>query len=160
MHPRIDMTVIRRGGQPDVPFMRSLLVHAYNWHVNRFDTDVPIGRYVDGWGRPGDTALLAIEGGHRIGAGWFRLFRQAAPGYGFVDDATPELTIVVVPSRQGQGIGQLLLAGLIERAQADAYRGLSVSVEKSHPEIAAYEAAGFEEVAENGHAVTMRRTFS
>ena len=42
MHPRIDMTVIRRGGQPDVPFMRSLLVHAYNWHVNRFDTDVPI----------------------------------------------------------------------------------------------------------------------
>ena len=160
MHPRIDMTVIRRGGQPDVPFMRSLLVHAYNWHVNRFDTDVPIGRYVDGWGRPGDTALLAIEGGHRIGAGWFRLFREAAPGYGFVDDATPELTIVVVPSRQGQGIGQLLLAGLIERAQADAYRGLSVSVEKSHPEIAAYEAAGFEEVAENGHAVTMRRTFS
>ncbi len=160
MHPRIDMTVIRRGGQPDVPFMRSLLVHAYNWHVNQFDTDVPIGRYVDGWGRPGDTALLAIEGGHRIGAGWFRLFRQAAPGYGFVDDATPELTIVVVPSRQGQGIGQLLLAGLIERAQADAYRGLSVSVEKSHPEIAAYEAAGFEPVAENGLAVTMRRTFS
>ena len=160
MHPRIDMTVIRRGGQPDVPFMRSLLVHAYNWHVNRFDTDVPIGRYVDGWGRPGDTALLAIEGGHRIGAGWFRLFREAAPGYGFVDDATPELTIVVVPSRQGQGIGQLLLAGLIERAQADAYRGLSVSVEKSHPEIAAYEAAGFEPVAENGLAVTMRRTFS
>ena len=105
------------------------MAHAYNWHVNRFDTDVPIGRYVDGWGRPGDTALLAIEGGHRIGAGWFRLFRAAAPGYGFVDDATPELTIVVVPSRQGQGIGQLLLAGLIERAQADAYRGLSVSVE-------------------------------
>ena len=160
MHPRIDMTVIRRGGQPDVPFMRSQLVHDYNWHVNRFDTDVPIGRYVDGWGRPGDTALLAIEGGHRIGAGWFRLFREAAPGYGFVDDATPELTIVVVPSRQGQGIGQLLLAGLIERAQADAYRGLSVSVEKSHPEIAAYEAAGFEPVAENGLAVTMRRTFS
>ena len=160
MHPRIDMTVIRRGGQPDVPFMRSLLVHAYNWHVNQFDTDVPIGRYVDGWGRPGDTALLAIEGGHRIGAGWFRLFREAAPGYGFVDDATPELTIVVVPSRQGQGIGQLLLAGLIERAQADAYRGLSVSVEKSHPEIAAYEAAGFEQVAGNGLAVTMRRTFS
>jgi GNAT superfamily N-acetyltransferase len=154
------MTVIRRGGQPDVPFMRSLLTHAYNWHVSRFETDVPIGRYIDGWGRPGDTALLAIEGGHRIGAGWFRLFREAAPGYGFIDDATPELTIVVVPSRQGQGIGQLLLAGLIERAEADAYRGLSVSVEKSHPEIAAYEAAGFEQVAEDGLAVTMRRTFS
>src|SRR6185437_13747329 len=160
--PRTDerMTVIRRGGPPDVPFMRSLLTHAYNWHVNVFDTEVPISRYVDGWGRPGDTALLAVEGGHRIGAGWFRLFREAAPGYGFVDAQTPELTIVVLPSRQGQGIGQLLLAGLVERAQADAYRGLSVSVEKSHPEVAVYEAAGFEQVAESGHALTMRRGFA
>jgi GNAT superfamily N-acetyltransferase len=154
------MTVIRRGGQPDVPFMRSLLTHAYNWHVNRLDETIPVGRYVDGWGRPGDTALLAVEGGHRIGAGWFRLFREASPGYGFVDAQTPELTIVVVPSRQGQGIGQLLLAGLVERAQADAYRGLSVSVEKSHPEVAVYEAAGFEQVAESGHALTMRRGFA
>ena len=140
--------------------MRSLLTHAYNWHVRVFDTEVPIGRYVDGWGRPGDTALLAIEGGHRVGAGWFRLFREAAPGYGFVDESTPEVTVVVVPSRQGQGIGQLLLAGLVERAQADAYRGLSVSVEKRSEEIAAYEAAGFAQIAEDGKAVTMRRTFT
>ena len=142
-----------------MPFMRSLLTHAYNWHVNVLETEVPIGRYVDGWGRPGDTALVAIEGGHRVGAGWFRLFRESAPGYGFVDDGTPELTVVVVPSRQGQGIGQLLLAGLLERAQADAYRAISVSVEQSHPEVAAYEEAGFEKVAESGHAVTMRRSF-
>ena len=137
--------------------MRSLLTHAYNWHVNRLDATVPIARYVDGWGRPGDTALLAIEGGHRIGAGWFRLFRESAPGYGFVDDSTPELTIVVVPSRQGQGIGQLLLTGLVERAQADAFRALSVSVEEHEAKL--YEAVGFERLTENAHAVTMRRTF-
>jgi GNAT superfamily N-acetyltransferase len=154
------MTVIRRGGSPDVPFMRSLLAHAYNWHTRMFDTEVPVGRYVDGWGRPGDTALLAIEGGHRVGAGWFRLFREAAPGYGFVDESTPEVTVVVVPSRQGQGIGQLLLAGLVERAQADAFRGLSVSVEQKPDEIAAYAAAGFVQIAENERGVTMRRTFS
>jgi GNAT superfamily N-acetyltransferase len=152
------VTVIRRGGQPDVPFMRSLLTHAYNWHVNVFDTEVPISRYVDGWGRPGDTALLAVEGGHCIGAGWFRLFRESAPGYGFVDESTPEVTVVVVPSRQGQGIGQLLLGGLIERAQAEAYRALSVSVERK--EIGDYEASGFETVADDGQAVTMRRLFS
>ena len=67
--------------------------------------------------------------------------------------------MVVIPSRQGQGIGQLLLAGLVERAQADAYRALSVSVEKTLPEVASYEAAGFEQIAESGHAITMRRTF-
>jgi GNAT superfamily N-acetyltransferase len=151
------MTVIRRGGQPDVPFMRSLLTHAYNWHVNRLDATVPVARYVDGWGRPGDTALLAIESGHRIGAGWFRVFRESAPGYGFVDELTPEVTIVVVPSRQGQGIGQLLLAGLVERAQADAYRALSVSVEQHEVEL--YKALGFEPFTENGPAITMRRAF-
>jgi GNAT superfamily N-acetyltransferase len=151
------MTVIRRGGQQDVPFMRSLLTHAYNWHVNVLETEVPIARYVAGWGRPGDTALLAIEAGHRVGAGWFRLFREAAPGYGFVDEQTPEVTVVVVPSRQGEGIGQLLLAGLVERAEADAYRALSVSIEEK--EIGDYEAAGFEQVAQSGHGVTMRRQF-
>jgi len=139
--------------------MRSMLTHAYNWHVNVFDTDIPIGRYVDGWGRPGDTALIAMEGGHRIGAAWYRLFRSSAPGYGYVDDQTPELTVVVVPSRQGEGIGQLLLTGLLDRAQADAYRGVSVSVEPGHPEVAIYEAAGFTEVGRTDRALTLRRTF-
>lgn len=152
------MTVIRRGGAQDVPFMRSMLTHAYNWHVNLLDTDVPIGRYVDGWGRPGDTALIAQESGHRVGAGWFRLFRASAPGYGYVDDQTPELTVVVVPSRQGEGIGQLLLAGLVERAHADAYRAVSVSVERGHPEAEVYRAAGFEEIEETERTLTMRRT--
>jgi GNAT superfamily N-acetyltransferase len=154
------MTVIRRGGQQDVPFMRSLLVHAYNWHVNVFDTaDVPIGRYVEGWGRPGDTALVAMDAGHRVGAGWFRLFRASAPGFGFVDAETPELTVVVVPSRQGEGIGRELLAGLLELARADAYPGLSVSVERASAEVAEYEAQGFEPVHEGARAVTMLRRF-
>ena len=140
--------------------MRSLLTHAYNWHVNRLDADVPIGRYVDGWGRPGDTALIAMEGGHRIGAGWFRLFRESAPGYGFVDEQTPELTVVVVPSRQGQGIGKLLLAGLIDRARGDAYRALSVSVERGSADAATFEDGGFEQVAATDHAVILRRTIT
>ena len=111
------MTVIRRGGHQDVPFMRSMLTHAYNWHVNVFDTDVPIGRYVDGWGRPGDTVLIAMDGGHRVGAGWIRIFRETAPGYGFIDENTPELTVAVVPTRQGEGIGMELLRGLLDRAR-------------------------------------------
>jgi GNAT superfamily N-acetyltransferase len=150
------MTVIRRAGQQDVPFMRSMLTHAYNWHVNVFDTEVPIGRYVDGWGRAGDAALIAVEGGHRVGAGWFRLFRESAPAYGFVDEHTPELTVAVVPSRQGEGIGQQLLRGLLERARADAYLAVSVSVEKNHPEVAFYEAEGFEHIGEAAHAVVLR----
>ncbi len=113
--------VIRRGDRLDVPFLRSLLAHAYNWHVAVFDTDISISRYVDGWGRHGDTALIAMEDGHSIGAAWYRLFPESVPGYGFVDPKTPELTIVVVPSRQGEGIGKRLLDALLERAKVGRF---------------------------------------
>ena len=119
-----------------------------------------ISAYIDGWGRKGDTALIAIEEGHRLGAGWFRLFRESNPGYGFVDEETPELTIAVVPGRRGEGIGHELLAGLIERAEAAGYPALSASVQKDHPEVGIFEQAGFETVVETEQSLTMRRPFA
>ncbi len=152
------MIVIRRGDKLDVPFLRSLLAHAYNWHVNVFETDIPIARYVDNWGRRGDTALIAMDGGHSVGAAWYRLFRDSSPGYGFVDEATPELTIVVVPSRQGEGIGKDLLAALMARAKADGYTSVSASADKDNPETQAFFGEGFERVAEHGSTLTLRRS--
>jgi L-amino acid N-acyltransferase YncA len=151
------VSVIRSGGHLDVPFMRSMLTHAYNWHITQLDTEIPLSAYVDGWGRRGDTALIAIEDGHRLGAGWFRLFRESAPGYGFVDEETPELTIAVVPGRRGEGIGHKLLEGLIERAEAGGFPALSASVHRHHPEVGIFEQAGFETVGETDQALTMRR---
>ena len=151
------MTVlVRRGDRLDVPFLRSLLAFAYNWHVSAFETDVSISHYVDGWGRKGDASLVAMEAGHSVGAAWYRLFPDTGRGYGYVDEQTPELTIVVVPSRQGEGIGQELLAALIARAKADGFEGLSVSVERDRPDTQAYLAAGFEQVEEQGRSVTLR----
>ena len=88
--------MIRKGSPADVPFMRSMLAHAYGWRVNALDADIPLTRYVDNWGRPGDLALIAHETGNRVGAAWLRLFRQDEPGYGFVDEQTPELSISVI----------------------------------------------------------------
>ncbi len=149
--------VIRRGDRLDVPFLRSLLGFAYNWHVAAFDTDISISRYVDGWGRPGDTALVAMEGGHSIGAAWFRLFPATGRGYAFLDEETPEVTTVVVPTRQGQGIGTKLLAALVERAQAEGYRALSVSVRRNHADVPLFTEQGFEQVREEGETLTLRR---
>src|SRR5512140_2107712 len=106
----------RKGSHADVPFMRSMLAHSYAWRVNQLDAEIPLTRYVDNWGRPGDVAVIATEGGHRIGAAWFRRFRAAEPGYGFVDEATPELTIAVVPSRRRHGVGKELLEELFQKA--------------------------------------------
>jgi GNAT superfamily N-acetyltransferase len=149
--------MIRRGGHGDVPFMRSMLAHAYNWRVNALDADIPLARYVENWGRSGDVALIATETGHRVGAAWFRLFKEAAPGYGFVDERTPELTIAVVPSRRRHGVGAELMDELLERAAGEGHPAISLSVERDSPAVAFYERNGFEHVREDASAVVMRR---
>jgi len=152
--------VIRRGGRQDVRFLRDMLHHAYYWRERAPGAGPgPVARYVKGWGRPGDTALIAIEDGFPVGAGWYRLFREDAPGYGFVDEETPELAIAVVPSRRGRGLGEALLDALCERAQTEGYRALSLSVERDNDALVSfYEKHGFTLVHEDGgDSVTMRR---
>lgn len=149
--------MIRRGSAADVPFMRSMLAHAYAWRVNALDAEIPLTRYVDNWGRPGDVALVATETGHRIGAAWFRVFRAGEPGYGFVDEATPELTISVVPSRRQHGVGQKLLDALLAKARAEGHTSVSLSVEQDSPAVNFYERNGFERAGEAAGGLVMKR---
>jgi ribosomal protein S18 acetylase RimI-like enzyme len=152
--------VIRRGGRQDVRFLRDMLHHAYYWRERSPGEEPgPVARYVKGWGRPGDTVLIAVEEGFPVGAAWYRLFRRDHPGYGFVDEETPELAIAVVPSRRGRGIGEALLDALCERARAERHSALSLSVERGNaPLLEFYEKHGFVRVHEDGgDTVTMRR---
>jgi GNAT superfamily N-acetyltransferase len=152
--------VIRRGGRQDVRFLRDMLHHAYYWREREpGEGPGPVARYVKGWGRPGDTALIAVEEAFPVGAAWYRLFRRDEPGYGFVDEETPELAIAVVPSRRGRGIGDALLTALAERAKSEGHRSLSLSVPRDDEALGAfYEKHGFERVHEDGGAsLTMQR---
>ncbi len=149
--------MIRRGSHADVPFMRSMLAHAYGWHVNALDAEIPLTRYVDNWGRPGDVALVATETGHRVGAAWFRVFRAVEPGYGFIDEATPELTISVVPSRRKHGVGQELLDALLMKAREEGHDSVSLSVELDSPAVKFYERNGFERAGESAGGLVMKR---
>jgi ribosomal protein S18 acetylase RimI-like enzyme len=131
--------VIRRGGRQDVRFLRDMLNHAYYWRErNPGDERGPVARYVKGWGRPGDTALIAVDEGFPVAAGWYRLFRPEQPGYGFVDPETPELTIAVVPSRRGRGIGDTLLSALCDRARQEGHRAISLSVEQGNAQLLSF----------------------
>jgi ribosomal protein S18 acetylase RimI-like enzyme len=146
--------VIRQAGSQDLPFLRDMLRHAYyaRWGS---DADVPLERYVAGWGRPGDTALVAIDEFQPVGAAWYRLFEQDEPGYGFVDAETPELTIAIVPSRRGRGLGQELLSALLDEARARGHTKISLSVEPDNPALRLYEQHGFAQVGERGGAWVM-----
>jgi ribosomal protein S18 acetylase RimI-like enzyme len=144
--------VLRPVDSHDVRFLRDMLRHAYHWRLEE-DAERPVYRYVRNWGRKGDAGVVAVEGPHAYGAAWYRLFTAGEPGFGFVDEATPELTIAVVPSRRGKGAGKELLDALLERARADGYAAVSLSTDPG--QVGWYEQFGFEQVGESAHAVTM-----
>ena len=59
--------------------------------------DPAVARYVEGWGmRGGDSDWIALVDGAPLGAAWLRCFPASEPGYGFVDERTPELSIAVL----------------------------------------------------------------
>ena len=147
--------MIRKGSPADVPFMRSMLAHAYAWRVNALDAEIPLTRYVDNWGRAGDLAIIEHETGNRVGAAWLRLFTTDEPGYGFVDEQTPELTIAIVPSRRRHGLGQELIDALLEKARAEGHAAVSLSVEADSPAVAFYERNGFEPVGKSDGGLVM-----
>ena len=136
----------------DVRFLRDMLRHAYHWRLTE-EAERPVYRYVRNWGRPGDAGVIAMDGPHAYGAAWYRLFTADEPGFGFVDEKTPELTIAVVPSRRGKGAGRELLEALLERARMDGFEAVSLSTDAR--QVAWYEGFGFQTVAESPHAVTM-----
>jgi ribosomal protein S18 acetylase RimI-like enzyme len=143
----------------DVRFLRDMLRHAYYARWGN-EADVPLERYVAGWGRTGDTAVVAIDEFQPVGAAWYRLFQAGEPGYGFVDEQTPELTLAVVPSRRGKGLGRELLSALLDQARAEGYAQVSLSVEPDNPALHLYEKYGFEKTGERAGTWVMRTRLS
>ncbi len=149
--------VVRRGGAQDARFLRDMLHHAYYWKERAPDAGPgPVALYVKAWGRPGDTGVIAIDQGFPVGAAWYRLFDEARPGYGFVDERTPELAIAVVPNARGRGVGSALLEALLARARAAGYAAISLSVDRRNAgAIELYERHGFARVDEDADSLTM-----
>jgi ribosomal protein S18 acetylase RimI-like enzyme len=148
--------MIRRVEPRDIRFLRDMLHHAfYRREVPAGQDEQPVYRYVISWGRKGDAGVLALDEGFPVGAAWYRLFKEGEPGYGFVDEQTPELAIAIVPSRRGRGLGKELLQGLIASAKRDGFRRLSLSVDRDNPAIGLYESFGFRKIEEHGRSWTM-----
>jgi GNAT superfamily N-acetyltransferase len=144
--------MLRPVDRQDSRFLRDMLGHAYHWRMAQ-DPDLPVFRYVQNWGRRGDAGVIAFTGPNEYGAAWYRLFPESAPGFGFVDEETPELTIAVVPSHRGHGTGGELLEALLAQARADGYSRISLSAEPGQTSF--YEKHGFRELKREDGTVTM-----
>jgi GNAT superfamily N-acetyltransferase len=107
-------------------------------------------RYVEGWGRAGDTGFVAHDKKHGtlLGAVWLRkpTNNRAAP---------PELALVVKPEHRHHGIGTALLTQLV-RANPDKST-ISLSFVAGKPVLRLYERFGFKVVEERPDAVLMHR---
>ena len=148
----------------DTPFLREMLREAAAGSPERPRSSldellaVPeTARYVKGWGRAGDTGRIA-EGPQEVpvGAAWYRLYSAAEPGYGFVSESVPEVSIAVSEGARKSGVGSALLAALSEDARRQGHPSLSLSVLRENPAVRLYERFGFRLVEVTGEHQTMR----
>ena len=147
----------------DAGFLALMVREAAHWRPDREAPPVDavladhgIAHYVDGWPRPGDGGVVAVDDdGTPIGAAWWRRFTADDPGYGFVDEATPEVAIGVEAPWRGRGVGEALLRAPRQAARDHGIARLSLSVERDNPARRLYERLGYVEVAGNEGAATM-----
>lgn len=146
----------RRAVQADAAFLGDMLVEAANWRAggarprHEVLTSPEHRRYLAGWMRAADDGLVAIGSeGTPVGAAWFRMLPQNAPGFGFVAVAVPELIIGVHPLWRARGVGRILLRELVQLAAAQGHARLSLSVERDNFARNLYRAEGFS-VSEQG----------
>jgi len=99
--------------------------------------------------------VIAEASGVPIGAAWLRLMPAHDPGYGFVAPDVPELSIGVVASWRGRGVGRALLCAAAAQARAVGAALISLSVERANQAKVLYEDEGFRVVSSGPAADTM-----
>lgn len=155
---------LRRAAQTDAKFLGDMLVEAANWRAggvrprHEVLTSPEHRRYLAGWKRLSDDGLVATGGdGVSVGAAWYRVLPQDAPGFGFVGAAVPELIIGVHPLWRARGVGRSLLRGIVQLAGAEGHARISLSVERDNFARNLYRAEGFTVVGEGATRDTMAR---
>jgi ribosomal protein S18 acetylase RimI-like enzyme len=154
---------IRPAGPEDVEFLKKMLYEAAAWNPDwprermiEALADPMLERYHRDWGREGDVGVIAEIDGEPVGAAWYRQFTAEEPGYGFVDEETPEIGIAVVPLHRRKGIGETLLRALMSEARQRGVKALSLSVAVHNRSRRMYERVGFQKVREEGENWIMR----
>lgn len=144
------MVEIRPLRADEVPFLRDMLYAALAWNPKRrlppkaLLLRLPqLTMFYKGWGRPGDTGLVAEVDGRPVGLVWYRFFTEERHGEGFVDEATPEVAIAVVDGQRGGGIGTALMEAVHAHARANGVERISLSVDHDNPSKRLYERLGY-----------------
>lgn len=128
-----------------------------NWSGPRFtmsevESTPQFRHYYDGWSDAEDYGLLAQNTeGVAVGVVWLRCFAADDPGYGFVAETIPELSIWTSAKYRGRGVGGMLLHRVVEAARSRGVAAISLSVEDGNPAARLYERHGFRPAPDGPH---------
>lgn len=152
--------VYRRAHAADAGFLQQVLEAAFDWREDPcFDRSLleqpQVAHYLTGWPTDTDFGIIALSGDHAAGAAWARYLTSGDPGYGYVSDTVPEITMAVADGCRGRGIGRGLLEELISTARQLGVDGLSLSVEDGNAARRLHERLGFTVVGREGGSDTM-----
>ena len=111
-------------------------------------------RYVEGWGRAGDTGFVVSDKPSRevLGAVWLRIPISESGGRG---EPTPELAFAVKPGQRKRGLGAALLTQLVKANPH--YSAISMRASANNPAVRLYERFGFQIVSDTAGTVILRR---
>ena len=153
---------IRSATRADADFLTDMLVEAVNWEPHRHRSreeimaDPLLAHYVNGWMHAHDLGVVAVSlTGLPIGAAWIRYLTATDPGYGYVRDDVPELSMGVVGPWRRRGVGRALLRSVLDAARTADVAAVSLSVERANIAARLYRAEGFRTVKSFDHADTM-----
>lgn len=153
--------VIREMLEEEYPFMEKMLYASI--HVPEGEDPYPqniiekpeLRKYIEGFGREHDHCLVAEESGELVGAAWVRTFSKDDPGYGFVDEETPELGMAILEPFRSQGIGTKLIEAMVVHLVSHGYGRVSLSVDGTNPALRLYRRVGFFDVKKENGTHTM-----
>ena len=156
---------IRPAESADLAQLQRLLYEAVAWNPERAIpplevtiTHPELARYHQGWGRPGDLAMLAEANESVVGGALCRRFTADDHGHGYLDDATPELAIAVWAGHRGVGIGTRLLDALAQGARRAGITRLSLSVDADNPARDLYARCGYSTVSADEEGIRMAKS--
>lgn len=81
----------------------------------------------------GDFGFVAEADGLVVGVCWVQFFSADDPGYGFVEEEIPELSLSIWSGYRGHGIGRALLVRTLQKARERKLSQVSLSIEEGNP---------------------------
>lgn len=132
----------------DGPVLAQATLDSLNWSEHRVtehdvDNRPEFRHYTQVMFERGDFGCVAERTGEIVGVAWALFLPATDPGYGYLNDSTPEVCLWARKDSRAIGVGRLLLWQLQQETIDRGVGRLTLSVEAGNNARRLYESEGF-----------------